>query len=355
MGAGRDAIEFAQRHQEANPQDPEVALWLIDLSRRFQSDTGRAVGLQALSAIPSAQGNFLAQRALERAARAGPAAGIGLVEASSFEGQPGEIHVVRALAILEAEAERPTAAVERVEAWLDRDGESVASLLLLAEVLEQVSAALPDRRAALARAARLDPGDPGVLLNRGRLAAEAGDAGAALESFDAIPEDASDYAAGRLESALVLLAAAAPERALAMPQIQTRLEAALRHDARNARAALELARILAESDALSDRALELARRATLLGGGAPSAGLVGRLWAERGDVRLAIDSLERVTLAFPDDAYSYYWLARAREGYGDRMGAREAYERALELGGLSEPPRVYAEQGRARLVEVPDA
>ena len=353
MGAGRDAIDFAQRHLEANPQDPAAASLLLDLSRRFQSEPGRVLGLKALSSVPSARGQFLAERAVARAAREGPDAGIELIEASPFEGWPDEIDLIRTLAALEREAGRPAASAARVQALLDRDGDTVPSLLLLADVLEQSNAPLKDRRAPLERAAELAPSDPRVLLSRARLAAASGETRAALDLFDAIPEDATEFAAGRLESALLLRSTPEPDAASSASEAQSRLETALVLEPRNPQAALELARILAESDERSDRALELARRATLMGGGVPAAGLVGRLWVERGELRLAIESLEVVTSTFPDDAFSHYWLARAREGDGDRTGAREAYERALELGGLNAPEREHAEHARARLVPAP--
>ncbi|MEZ4355049.1 MAG: tetratricopeptide repeat protein [Myxococcota bacterium] len=66
MGAGRDAIEFADRHLASHPEDPEAAALLLRLARRFDRTDASTRALAALAAMPGRKEPLRAEQAREQ-------------------------------------------------------------------------------------------------------------------------------------------------------------------------------------------------------------------------------------------------------------------------------------------------
>ncbi|HJL39361.1 MAG TPA: tetratricopeptide repeat protein, partial [Polyangiaceae bacterium LLY-WYZ-15_(1-7)] len=89
------------------------------------------------------------------------------------------------------------------------------------------------------------------------------------------------------------------------------------------------------------RALRDARRLARQAAGDADAGLaVAEAALAAREPRLAIDALERVTAAAPDEAEGFFLLGRAQRMAGEAEGAEEAFGRALELQPTHSEARV---------------
>ncbi len=355
MGAGSDAVEFAKRDLDARPEDPEAALRLIHLSRRFGNPSGRAMGLAALSSMPGEADRLLAQQAHERALVENDAAGIALLEASGKRLGLDRLESLRVMTELELRAGRSDSAVRRISTLLRAHPDSVELLILLADVTERSGSSPASRREVLERARRAAPNDGRITVRLARVAVESGEVDAALALYDGISEGSESGAEAMLAAIeLRKWAGAKSSKGVGDDATEHRLESALARDPRNPGVVLALGELLASRDVRSDRALALVRSAVLLGGGASAANALGRLLVERGDLATAVPVLESAISSFAESGPARYWLGIAHEKLGHAAEARAAFARSMESDVLTTDQRNHAESALARRSPVAD-
>ena len=194
MGAGRDAIDFALRNLDARPEDPAAAMLLLRLSRQFEPERKTGIALAALARMPDQFDRQIAEQARERALLEGDAAAIRWLEGSNASLDLPNIESLRVMTELELRAGRAQSAASRLEELTRVHPDSLEVLLLKAEVLKELGAPAPKQREVLERAHRLSAGDGRPALRLAQMEAESGNMGRALDLYDGVPADSSEYA-----------------------------------------------------------------------------------------------------------------------------------------------------------------
>jgi tetratricopeptide (TPR) repeat protein len=277
-GAHDRAWVAAIHHYRAHPGDAEGAVFLVRLAGRLRHESRLGEILSALRETPL-WGHAVAIRADTFADRGGPEVAVARIRRA--EGidltRPRDAAALRSLCVHLLAAGRPGEAEAAVEAALGARPDVAAFHEIRALVQEHRGAPLEQVRASYQRAVDLDPKNAPALESLGRLAAEAGDAEAALAFYDraaaANPHDPSP-----LRRAAALHAGAGRSR-----EAEERWEALLREHPYDADAAMQLVRLRLARGAETERTLELARRATRFRGGPEARSLLARVRQEHGE------------------------------------------------------------------------
>jgi tetratricopeptide (TPR) repeat protein len=198
---------------------------------------------------------------------------------------PRNADALRVLVACLAEADRSGEAVAKTRSALAKHPEAAVFHAVHGDALRASGAPVEEVRAAYTRALELDPDQSAAAqIGLARLAAESGDADAALDYYARAAVIESDDASALLASAELLISV---ER---RPEAERQLEQALERDPYDDRSAARLAELLLERDAELDRALELAQRSVRFGGGATAEALVARVRERRGEPALPSDA-----------------------------------------------------------------
>jgi tetratricopeptide (TPR) repeat protein len=339
--AALDAVGRYARNHRADPEGYRLAIRIAHRSGRHEVVVQ---GLTRLSRLPDHAGTALALEMAMLAADKGPALALQAVDRSPLDlTDPANAAALRVLLEQLAALEEHETARARVAAALAAHPDAAEFHDLHARALRASGEPRTRVREAFERAIELDPEHARALAGLAELSAEAGERQAALALYDraaaADPADpAPAYAASQLP---------APERE--SEGAQRRLEELLRQHPHHARAANDLARILAASGGDLDRALELAQRAVRFrtAPGAPET--LGWILLLRGEPKQAIEALTRALELRPEDAMARYRLGLALVAEGDEEGAQTAFREVLETEALPEPEAEHARGELARL------
>jgi len=272
-GAYALALEALRHDVAKQPGNLEMALLELEIAARLGTAAGTlAPRLAELVRPPAVWGRAVAALAAGTRARSGAAAAVELVrQADRLDlAQPRNAPALRVLVVDLADAGKADEALALVESVLRARPNVAAFRALLGLALARRGAATGEVRAAYERALELDPENAHALSGLARLAAEAGDAEAALSLYEraaaADPKELSPLRA----SAELLISLGRLEVA------EQRLESLLERDPYDGGAAFALAELLERRGAKAERTLMLARRAVRFGGGPEAEELLDR-------------------------------------------------------------------------------
>ncbi len=248
---------------ERVPLEPEGVMLSIYLMGRAANPQQLQASLLALGAHNPASLPMALVRGAEGAAdTAGPGAALSLLRDAPRVDytDPRAAPALRSIVRFAHEADEPELASRMIDAALAAHPQASAFHEIRGLHLELAGAPAEEVHAAYARAANLDPRNPGALSGLGRLAL-GHDPGQSVAFFDrAAALDPSDPDP-KLAAARALRASGDPEEA------ERRLDALLAEHPFEAAAATELVSLDFERDVATSRTLERARRAARFGGG----------------------------------------------------------------------------------------
>jgi len=340
MGRDDDALDFAARYVSAHGDDPEGHLLLLRLGVRLGRKNVVRNALTGLGRLPGQSGRALAERATLRAAAAGPAEAVALIEGAELDLDDPEhaaalgawVEYVAAL----GEAER---ALARLDAALVVHPENPAFHLVRARALRAAGRPPEVVREAFEQSLELDPKNPEAALGLAQLLAERGDVERALALYDGVESEEEPDAAATAAYAAAQLLVALGRTEQAERHLATLLDTQPTHG----RAANDLARLLVARGGEVERAEGLARRAVLLRAGPEAFETLGQIQLKRGEALAAVETLKQAVERYPESATARYQLGLALLASGDSPGAREAFRSALDLGSFAEADRARAE------------
>jgi len=276
-----EAIQLLRIRAHDQPLEPEGEL----LSLELWALTGRGQEvdkqLELIRAdAPDYIGRAMASVARGLRARANPAAAVrALLRAGDLE--PENLQYADALRILTQYSIEGNQGREEVEADLvaalaaNPDAPEIREIAALrAELLGEPRQAV---RKAYNAVLEVESQHARALEGLGRLAAASGDHEEALSFFDRAAAAEPGAARPRVEASRALLALGRGEEA------RTRLDAVIDEHAFDADAARLLAELQLERQVVSDRTLDLAKRAVRFGGGAEALQLLARVEKARGE------------------------------------------------------------------------
>jgi len=345
QGNLRLALDIAQRYLRVRQRDPDAHLLAIRMAHRSGRHQLCSQGFTRLAELPGQAPLAVAEQTRLLAADRGAAAAVEVMARSPLDlTRPGNAEALRALLEPLAALGQHEEAQARVAAALEAQPKAAVFHELQARVLRAAGAPSQQVREAFERAAELDPEHAPALLGLAELAAERSEPQGVLALYDRAAQAAPDEPAAAYAAIQLVLADGRSEEA------ERRLVELLQRHPRHAGATLDLARLLLRRGGEPERALALARRATLFGPGPASFEVLGWVQLERGEPRLAVAALNRALEFEPDAVAARYRLGLALEALGDEPGAAQAYRVALEAGpGLPEVEQRAAQARLARL------
>jgi len=296
-GAGVQALAVVRHDAARNPAGLEAELVGIRVSARLGRVNEVRNQLARLSTWPEAVGPAVAAAAEGIRERAGAAAAAQLIQ-QGIQGvdltEPRNAEALRTLVACLAASEQVSEAVAASERALAKHPDAAVFHEIHATALSADGAPAGQVRDELERALELDPEHSSrALEGLARLAADAGDAPAAVELYDraaAADPDATSPLRGAAEA---LLALGRSEEALA------RLETLLERDPYDGPAAAQLAELRLARGGQLDAALALARRGARFGGGRDAYALLARVYQQRGEPELAKQAAAKAAAPLP--------------------------------------------------------
>jgi len=232
----------------------------------------------------------------------------------------------------------------RAAAALDAHPEEPVFHELAARALRAAGGPGEEVRKSLERAIELDPEQTGALIVLAELSAEAGDDDAAIALYDRATRIAEEDPRAAREAIELLRSLGRTEEAL------LRLATLLETHPHDARAANDLAQILAARGEDLDRALAYAKRADYFFYSVPEAPeTLGWIHLLRGEPEPAIEALTRALELRPEATSARYRLGLALAAQGDKERARQAFLEVVRAGALE------AEQARSEIARLDGA
>lgn len=338
LGRSGEMTQILDRYLEKRPRDPEALAVKIRIASLAGQPEVSQRAFRALREIPGERGRAVATVAEAEAIRSGYGAGIAVIRSARLNlTLPNNGPALRALTRFLVATERYADALKRVDAAIAaHPGEAQFH-----ELRGIVSMAAGDRDTAgieFERALALEAERASALTELAALSAAGGNPQAAIALYDradaADPED-PEHAWNAIQLITVSGNDAETER---------RLEALLSRHGYHAAAANLLAQRLLTRD--PERAHDLASRSVRFQGGPNALDTLGRIELQRGDPRLAAQTLTRSIELRPESPSTHYWLGLALSANGDLDGARNALRTALETDVFPEREDASAELAR---------
>jgi tetratricopeptide (TPR) repeat protein len=340
-GDVRAAMTALRRYIMGNQRQAEAYLLWIRLSRVIGDVNSVDGALRRLSQLPDQAPVSAARRIELIAERSGPQAAIDGVDGSLVDlAHPSNAIVLRALLVQLAALDKHANARERIDKAVDAYPEEAVFHELQARALLAAGEPAAGARQAYERALELDPELASALMGLAELAAEEGNLDAAVALYDR----ASQADDGNPEAALEAISLLQSTQNTS--ELQLRLESLLESDPRNARAANELAKLLAKSEASLDEAAGYAQRAAFFRSVPEAHETLGSIQIRRGEPELAVDTLTTALELQPDSTSALYQLGLAHAALGDKERARTLFGQLIEAAA---PESEQAQSQIARL------
>jgi tetratricopeptide (TPR) repeat protein len=344
VGNQEAAIVALRRYVMSHPDDPVGVVYLIRLS--FLNGLREAVtnGLRQLSGLPGQRATAVAEQMAMIAVGPGPQAAVDSVLAIDLDlTDPANAIALHALIEQLATLGQHDEARARVEAALQANPKAAVFHDLKARALLAAGGPEDEIRLSFQQAIERDPTYVEALISLAELmeADEKTDTALALydRASDATPDDLR-----AAHAAIALLRSA--ER---IEEAESRLEVLVEKHPTDARAANDLAEILAERGEDLDRSLELARRADYFITVPEAPETLGWILLLRQEHEPAVEALTRALEIRPGATSARYRLGLALAAQGDEERAREAF---LEVMKTDTPE---AEQARIEIARLDGA
>lgn len=351
----QQAVSAAAAMVQAFPESPEAALWQGKAFEAAEDAEQALLAYQrAVELAPESFDGYLAQAQLHFTADDADAAAAILTEAR--EKVPPSVEMHRSMGESELRRGNLAAARAELQAALDLRGDDPRTLFLIGRTLRRANE-LDDAERHLDRLSRMDPGYPGLALERGQLFEARGNPTAAVESYAKALEERPDdldlllrmggakVSAGQLDEAEEVLGRVmaerrnSPEGEFFLGRIElergdtqqaiTRLGRAVELDSSSGEFRMWLASAYLRANNLA-RAIEEVRQAIELDQNLARAYLVrGQVHLRSGAVSEAKDDFERTLQLRPSLIEARAGLADAYQQLGRRGDAIAAFEQAV--------------------------
>ena len=337
-----------RRYLQARPQDRDAHILAIRMAYGAGRPEAASDLLNRLSRVPGEMPTAMVEHAALIAADpdgGGPRIAVDALARSRLDlTDPTNAGVLRALLEQLAVLGEHDEAKARAAAALDAHPEEPVFHELAARALRAAGGPGEEVRKSLERAIELDPEQTGALVVLAELSAEAGDNDAAIALYDRATRAAAEDPRAAREAIALLQSLGRTEEAL------LRLAILLESHPHDARAANDLAQILAARGEDLDRALAHAKRADYFFFSVPEAPeTLGWIHLLRGEPEPAIEALTRALELRPEATSARYRLGLAFAAQGDKERARRAFLEVLTAGALE------AEQARIEIARLDGA
>jgi tetratricopeptide (TPR) repeat protein len=301
-------------------------------------------GLRQLNGLPGHRATAVAEQMAMIAVGPGPQAAVDSVIASELDlTDPANAIALRALLEQLAMLEQHDEAQARVEAALQANPQAAVFHDLKARALRAAGGPEDEIRVSFQQAIERDPTYVESLISLAELTEADGKTDAAIALYDRASDSSPDDLRAA-HAAIALLRSA--ER---IEGAESRLTVLVENHPTDARAANDLAEILAERGEDLDRSLELARRADYFITVPEAPETLGWILLLRQEHEPAVEALTRALEMRPGATSARYRLGLALAAQGDEERAREAF---LEVMKTDTPE---AEQARIEIARLDGA
>jgi tetratricopeptide (TPR) repeat protein len=338
------AVVALRRYVMSHSSDPVGLTYLIRLSFLTGLHEAATNGLRQLSALPGHRATAIAEQMAMVAVGPGPQTAVDSLLATDLDlTDPANAVALRALLEQLATLGQHDEAQSRVAAALQADPKAAVFHDLKARALRAAGGPEEEVRLSLQQALERDPTYVEALVSLAEISVADEKIDAALALYDRASDSALDDSRAAHAAITLLRSVERNEEA------EKRLAALIKRHPIDARAANELAEMLAERGEDLDRSLEFARRADYFITVPEAPETLGWIHLLRQEYAPAVKALTRALEVHPGSVSARYRLGLALAAQGDGERAREAFLEVMKTDGPE------AEQARIEIARLAEA